>query len=147
MFVVIFLDLSFLSFPFLSFPFLSSPFLSFPSLRAVIKVGPRTSTEEVVRTAVSKFMSVKNMEAPAPDKLAQNVVDSYALYLANGSEEKKMGAEDFPFAELEKLGLDEEQKKNVKFQLKKSMEMVCFTPYYLLLLLLLPFILNAQRSS
>jgi len=52
----------------------------------VIKVGPQTTTEEIIRTAVSKFMQVKNPEAPGPDKLAQSVVDSYALFLTSANE-------------------------------------------------------------
>jgi len=90
----------------------------------VIKVGPQTTTEEIIRISVSKFMSVKNKDAPTPEKLAQNVVDSYSLFLTNGNEERKFTADEFPFKELERLGLDEEQKKLVKFQLKKSVEMV-----------------------
>jgi len=86
-----------------------------------IKVGPNTNTEEVIRTAVAKFMQVKNPEAAAnPASISQAILDSYSLYVVIGSEERKFMPDEFPLKEFEKMGLDDEQRKIAKFQLKKT---------------------------
>jgi len=79
-----------------------------------IKMEPNTTTEEAIRAAVTKFQAINS--GVVPDTL----YDLYSLYLLFDGEERRLCLKECPIIEVNRLGIEEEHKKYVKFLLKKN---------------------------